>query len=164
MDVSSTIYYSDKVDDLDDIFPTSSFFDLSVIRIYTFITFFTIGNVAIVNLIDQYILQPILDPIDGRVGVGNLGSLATGLTQSVLFSIGPTVFKTLAGMEGSSTSTQKVEQKALIFFWYFYIIGRLMGPIVWDAFSQIFSSPGEYFRCLHHPFHAMLWKSPLLLS
>ena len=113
-------------------------------RIYTFITLFTIFNVWIVNIINEYIIEPVLRPINdgyGELGA-SLASSASGLTQTVLFSSGPAIFKLLAGVEGSSTSMAKVEQKAMIFFWYFYIVARFLGQIVWQMFIS-FAQGGE---------------------
>ena len=87
--------------------------------------------------INDYILKPefwigIFNGINVDVNEGALTSwLSTisGLSQTLLFSVCPTIFKFLANCEGSSSSMEKAEQQAMIFFWYFYIFARFLGPI-----------------------------------
>jgi hypothetical protein len=104
-------------------------------RVYIFLTVFTIANVYIVNQINSVILHPEIFskvfniPLEKAV---SWLSTASGLTQSLLFSICPYLFLMLANIEGSATSLDKAEQKALIYFWYFFIIARFMGQIIWD--------------------------------
>ena len=61
----------------------------------------------------------------------------SGLSQTLLLSIAPYIFEILANIEGSATSEGKVEQTALIFFWYFFIVARYMGQIVWGMVEQV---------------------------
>jgi hypothetical protein len=67
----------------------------------------------------------------------------SGLSQSLIFSICPPIFKFLAYSEGSSSSMEKAEQKAMIFFWYFYIVARFLGQILINGIMQ-FLNGGEY--------------------
>jgi len=57
----------------------------------------------------------------------------SSLAQTLLFSICPSIFTFVADAEGSATSREKAEERAMIFFWYFYIVARFMGVFVWDA-------------------------------
>jgi hypothetical protein len=60
-------------------------------------------------------------------------SFFSGLGQSLLFSVCPTIFRFLSCIEGSSASMEQAEQKAMIYFWYFYIVARFMGPVLLNA-------------------------------
>ncbi|MGK3757857.1 MAG: hypothetical protein ACI8RD_010171 [Bacillariaceae sp.] len=57
----------------------------------------------------------------------------SGLLQSLIFSVCPTIFRFLSCIEGSSASMEQAEQKAMIYFWYFYIVARFMGPVLLNA-------------------------------
>jgi len=102
--------------------------------IYIVLTVFTVTNVYIVKRINSLILNP---DLFGDQFVSLL-SPVTALTQSLLFSICPVIFKVLANIEGSATSMDKAEQKAIIYFWYFFIIARFMGQIIWNITVRFF--------------------------
>ena len=94
-----------------------------------------------IQRINSFILNPqILVEMLGLSieSASKLTSTASGLTQSLLFSICPMIFKFMAYSEGSSSSMDMAEQNAMIYFWYFYIIARFMGQIVWDAVLSFF--------------------------
>ena len=101
---------------------------------------FTVTNVYIVQRINSLILNP--DLFGDRFV--SLLSPVTALTQSLLFSICPVIFKVLANIEGSATSMDKAEQKAIIYFWYFFIIARFMGQIIWNITLRFFFDGCEY--------------------
>eukprot|EP00536_Pseudo-nitzschia_multiseries_P007467 jgi/Psemu1/195687/e_gw1.176.6.1 len=67
----------------------------------------------------------------------SLAATLSGGTQALLFSISPFIFQWLANSDGNSTSLEKSEQKAIIYFWYFYLIARFVGQIVWDIVLRI---------------------------
>jgi hypothetical protein len=116
------------------LYPRLSFFPHTG-RIYIVLTVFTITNVYIVQQINSLILNPELFAKLFAIPLGQAVSLlspVSALTQSLLFSICPMLFRLLANIEGSATSMDKAEQKAIIFFWYFFIIARFMGQIIWD--------------------------------
>ena len=104
-------------------------------RIFTFTVVFTIFNVYVVHLINSIFLKPNLFsaafgiPYETAVSWSNT---ASGFTQTLLFSVSSSLFEVLANIEGSATSKGKSEQKALIYFWYFFFISRYMGQIIWD--------------------------------
>lgn len=60
-------------------------------------------------------------------------SSASGLTQTLLFSVAPYIIEILANIEGTATSEGKAENKALIYFWYFFIVARFIGQIALDT-------------------------------
>jgi len=104
--------------------------------VYTIMTAFTIAFTYIVQLINRIFLNPKL--LSTLLGISmetatDWSIVISGLTQSLVFSICPLVFELLANIEGSATSLGKREQKALINFWYFYLVARYMGQIVWEA-------------------------------
>ena len=66
-------------------------------------------------------------------------TLLSGFSQSLIFVICPPIFKFLAYSEGSSSSMEKAEQKAMIFFWYFYIVARFLGQILINGIMQFFN-------------------------
>jgi len=119
--------------------PTITYFGKRVRRwiIYTVIVIMTCFFTVPISLINDYILKPelwvvVLNGINVNIDKGVLTSwLSTisGFSQTLLFSVCPTIFKFLANCEGSSSSMEKAEQQAMIFFWYFYIIARFLGPI-----------------------------------
>lgn len=69
--------------------------------------------------------------------------ILSGLTQTMLFSVCPQIFKFVANCEGSASSMAKAEELAILYFWYFYIIARFMGPILWDSIVK-FTTGSEY--------------------
>lgn len=70
-------------------------------------------------------------------------STVTGLSQTLLFSISPAIFKFLSNLEGSSSSVGHSEQKSIIYFWYFFIIARFIGQIIVDAFLSVVYGSGD---------------------
>mmetsp|Transcript_11058 Transcript_11058/g.28047 ORF Transcript_11058/g.28047 Transcript_11058/m.28047 type:complete len:1293 (+) Transcript_11058:181-4059(+) len=95
---------------------------------------FTIVNVYVVQWINRIFLNPNL--FSAVFGIPyetaeSWSTTASGFTQTLLFSVSSYLFEILANIEGSATSEGKSEQKALIYFWYFYFITRYMGQIVW---------------------------------
>jgi len=122
--------------------PTTPYLSKKIRRwvVYTGFTVFTIANVYIVQEINSVLLNPRLfsallgiteEKAEAYVG------LASGYTQIAVLSIAPSIFLILANIEGSATSMEKAEQRALIFFWYFFIVARFMGQIVFDAAIKI---------------------------
>ena len=93
----------------------------------------------ILNLVfNPDLLQNILSLTEERAA--SIQVLISGQAQILLFSICPPIFKILSNIEGSATSENKAEQKAIIFFWYFFLIVRFMGQIVWDIAYDYFTS------------------------
>jgi len=104
-----------------------------------FIVIFTVTNVYFVNLINTTVLE--VSKFLGEsqeVWQAALSSTLSGASQSMLFSISPSIFQLLANSNGQCTSMEKAEQKSIIYFWYFYIIARFMGPILWEAITTFF--------------------------
>ena len=105
-------------------------------RVITTMTVFTIANVFIIQKINKFVLDP--DLFSAVFGISEenatkFTSTASGLSQTMLFSICPVIFKFVAYCEGSSNSMEMAERRAMIYFWYFYLIARFMGQILWQA-------------------------------
>ena len=105
---------------------------------------FTSFYVVPINMINDFIWDSarqakLLGPTIANALTKYRSSLS-GLTQSLLFSICPVIFKFLANFEGSSSSMQKSEQRSMIFFWYFYIIARFMGQILYNSIVTFLQS------------------------
>jgi len=119
--------------------PTISYSEKKIRRWTTIVllVLFTSFYIVPINFINRFIWYSGRETIFGRTmianSISNYASSLSGLTQSLLFSICPVIFKLLANFEGSSSSMQKSEQRSMIFFWYFYIIARFMGQIVFDS-------------------------------
>eukprot|EP00536_Pseudo-nitzschia_multiseries_P003826 jgi/Psemu1/237046/estExt_Genewise1.C_600084 len=119
--------------------PTISFLSKKIRRwiTYTFVILFTCFYIGIIDLVNEHIWNP--DKVVALFGEAAQASLSkyssslSGLTQILLFSVCPVIFRIVANFEGSSTSMQKAEQRALMYFWYFYIIARFMGQIVYKS-------------------------------
>ena len=62
----------------------------------------------------------------------------SGVSQILLFSICPTVFKYIACKDGKSTSVQQMEQRAMMYFWYFFIVARYLGQFLVLAVLNLF--------------------------
>lgn len=94
----------------------------------------------IVHKINKLILHP--EFLSNHFGIDivtaiSFTSTLAGLTKTALFSICPSLFLLLANAEGSATSMEKAEQKALLYFWYFFIIAQFLGQIVWNMIIDI---------------------------
>lgn len=127
--------------------PTISFASKKVRRWIVLIaaTIITVCNVYILDLISTYILKP--DNFLAVFGIGDerarsWSSTASGLVQTLLFSVAPYLFEALANMEGSATSAGKAQRNAILYFWYFYVVARFMGKIVWDAVLSVWAGSG----------------------
>mmetsp|Transcript_24447 Transcript_24447/g.67563 ORF Transcript_24447/g.67563 Transcript_24447/m.67563 type:complete len:1179 (+) Transcript_24447:381-3917(+) len=101
---------------------------------YIFLVLFTTFYIGIIEFVNSYIWKPTkyLEVLKGEFAE-SLSSSLSGLTQVLLFSICPVIFRMVANFEGSSTSMQKAEERALLFFWYFYVVARFMGQIVYSS-------------------------------
>jgi hypothetical protein len=112
---------------------------------------FTCFYTVPVNLINNMVLSPglwsrALTKLNITTPPGTVQkflSTLSGLSQSLIFSICAPIFKFLADAEGSSSSMAKAEQKAMIFFWYFYIVARFLGQILMEGILQ-FLKGGKY--------------------
>jgi phosphate starvation-inducible membrane PsiE len=107
---------------------------------------FTCSYVAIINFVNQYLWDPKVYSTVFGLSESTLDSVMptlSGLTQVLLFSICPVIFKFLANVEGSSSSMEEAEQRALIYFWYFYFIARFMGQLIWESVVS-FTQRGKY--------------------
>jgi len=118
--------------------PTVSYTSKKIRRtiVHFILVAFTVLWVIPVSLVNTFILSPNQLPAITGWDEATLTRLVTplsGLTQMLLFSVCPTLFKFLAGVEGSSSNLEKAEQRAMIFFWYFFIIARYMGPILFNS-------------------------------
>ena len=100
-----------------------------------------------VNLINKMVLNPDLWSkalsAFNKDDVQKFTTFLSGFSQSLIFVVCPPIFKFLADSEGSSSSMEKAEQKAMIFFWYFYIVVRFLGQIVLNGIQQFFNG-GKY--------------------
>jgi hypothetical protein len=67
----------------------------------------------------------------------------SGATQSLVFSACPQVFKFIANKEGSATNTAVAEQRAMMYFWYFYLFARYLGQFVVQAYTK-FTDGSKY--------------------
>jgi len=94
-------------------------------------------NVILGYVFNPDLLQNILSVTEERAL--SIQVLISGQSQILLFSICPPIFKILSNVEGSATSENKAQQKAMLFFWYFFLIVRFMGQIVWDIASEYFT-------------------------
>ena len=105
-------------------------------RVFILFLAMTITYVYILDQINSVILNSTLFSKAFAISLERAdqwSSTASGVTQTLLFSVSPTIFKVLANIEGSATSEGKSEQKAMVYFWYFFIVARFMGNIVWNA-------------------------------
>ena len=101
-----------------------------------------------IQIINIYILQPerwknVSDTIGLNLTLSQTELFTTtvsGLLQTLIFSVCPVFFKYLAYIEGSSSSMAKAEQTALMLFWYFYIIARFFGTLLFVAAIEYFSN------------------------
>jgi hypothetical protein len=107
-----------------------------VLRVYLVLIVFSFVWTWPIDKINNLILDPALLAdllgISYNTAVRYMATFS-GLGQSLLFSVCPTIFKFLSCIEGSSASMEQAEQKAMIYFWYFYIVARFMGPVLLNA-------------------------------
>ena len=107
-----------------------------VCRVYLVLIVFSFVWTWPIEKINNLILDPALLAdvlgISYNTAVRYMATFS-GLGQSLLFSVCPTIFKFLSCIEGSSASMEQAEQKAMIYFWYFYIVARYMGPVLLNA-------------------------------
>jgi len=100
---------------------------------------FTLSFTVIMNAINQVLWNPDL------IGRFNLSTTViptlSGATQSLVFSACPQVFKFIANKEGLATNTAVAEQRAMMYFWYFYLFARYLGQFVLETFNK-FTSGG----------------------
>lgn len=96
-----------------------------------FLILFTSVYVVPINKINRFIKDA--DNYTQYPMLSGLLPILSGLTQTMLFSVCPQIFKFVANCEGSASSMAKAEELAILYFWYFYIIARFMGPILWDS-------------------------------
>ena len=107
---------------------------------------FTCSYVAIINIINTFLWDPGLYETLFGLSQETLSTVIptlSGLTQTLIFSICPVIFKLVANSEGSSSSMEEAEQRALIYFWYFYFIARFMGQLIWESVLR-FTKDGKY--------------------
>ena len=105
-------------------------------RVYLVLIVFCALWTKPIDQINNLILQPTLVADTFNVSYNTAVrymSTFSGLTQSILFSICPIIFRFLSCIEGSSISMEQAEQKSMIYFWYFYIIARFLGPVLLNA-------------------------------
>lgn len=114
-------------------------------RTYIFLVLFTTCYLPPINYINGKLWDSnrvVYDKAFERLGLSSstldkILPTLSGLTQTLLFSICPTIFRFVADFEGSSTSMDAAEHRSMIFFWYFYIAARFMGQILWQFFSKL---------------------------
>ena len=129
-------------------------------------TVITVCNVYILDLISTYILKP--DNFLAVFGIDDerarsWSSTASGLVQTLLFSVAPYLFEVLANMEGSATSAGKAQRNALLYFWCFYVVARFMGKIVWDAVLSLWAGCKSCDRAVNTIRSCLLTHSVLLI-
>ena len=110
-------------------------------RVAAFLVFFTCTAIYFVELINSALLNPnIYANYFGipQEALNGILPLAAGLTQILLFSLCPVIFRSMANIEGVASSMEIAEQRAIIFFWYFYVVARYLGTITWETVKQIF--------------------------
>lgn len=112
----------------------------------TLLVIFTVANTYIVNKINSLVFNPntVANLFNIKLDKAiRIVSPVTGLSQTLLFSISPTIFRFLSNLEGSSSSVGHSEQKSIIYFWYFFIIARFIGQIIVDAFMKVVIGSGD---------------------
>ena len=94
-----------------------------------------------INFINQSILKPEeISKWFSFISVETATKFVTplsGVSQILLFSICPTVFKYIACKDGKSTSVQQMEQRAMMYFWYFFIVARYLGQFLVIAVLEL---------------------------
>ncbi len=123
----------------------SQWFPFSARRVSIFLISFLASYTFLLNLINRYLWDPNL--YEGLFGLSEetldtIIPTLSGLTQTMLFSVCPQIFKFVAYKEGSATSLDDGEKKAMIYFWYFYLVVRYLGQLVVESFAA-FASGGE---------------------
>ena len=111
-------------------------------RVLIAITVITVTNVYFLELISSFILKP--DRFSSLFGVTlerarSWSSTASGLIQTIQFSVAPIIFDVLANIEGSATSAGMAQRNAILYFWFFYVVARFMGKIIWDAILSLWA-------------------------
>lgn len=69
-----------------------------------------------------------------------LAGMSSGLLFTVFFSFLPQLFKFVAFYEGTSSSMEKAERKALLFYWYFMLVTAFTGSSLANMLLQWFAS------------------------
>ena len=67
----------------------------------------------------------------------------SGLTQTLLFTVCPQIFKIVAYKSGEATSFESGDQQAMIYFWYFYLVVRYLGQLVVQSFNKLTKRKGQ---------------------
>ena len=101
-----------------------------------------IGRIIPINLINRSILNPekisTWFPFITVETATKFVTFLSGVSQILLFSICPTFFKYIACKDGKSTSVQQMEQRAMMYFWYFFIVARYLGQFLIIAVLELF--------------------------
>ena len=115
-------------------------------RVFTVLVVFTSCYIVSINNLNEAIWNPEIYTNFGisQSTMSKVLPTLSGLTTTLLFSICPTIFKFLSDFEGESSSMEKAEQRAMIFFWYFYICTRFLGQILWDSIQKFTSGGKDY--------------------
>mmetsp|Transcript_106364 Transcript_106364/g.216917 ORF Transcript_106364/g.216917 Transcript_106364/m.216917 type:complete len:1248 (+) Transcript_106364:328-4071(+) len=125
--------------------PTISYFSKKARRwiVYPFLVIVTGCYLYPINLIQRYVWGTLETKIsDSDISDSFLNKAVptlSGLTETLLFSVCPVIFKLVANFEGSSSSMARAEQQAMLYFWYFYIVARFMGQLVWEGIMKFYS-------------------------
>ena len=119
---------------------------LSCFRVFIFLVFFIGSFTAILNQINKSLWDPEL--YEGLFGlddetVARIIPTLSGLTQTLLFTVCPQIFKIVSFKSGVATSFESSEQRAMIYFWYFYLVVRYLGQLVVESFEK-FTAGSEY--------------------
>lgn len=117
-------------------------------RVFIFLIVFIGSYTALLNVLNNFLWNPenyknwgISDEFLSQV----LPTLS-GLTQTLLFTVCPFIFKFVANKSGEATSYESGEQLAMIYFWYFYLVVRYLGQLVVQSFNKLTQPGGTYYN------------------
>eukprot|EP00535_Pseudo-nitzschia_heimii_P006203 CAMPEP_0197187098 /NCGR_PEP_ID=MMETSP1423-20130617/15235_1 /TAXON_ID=476441 /ORGANISM="Pseudo-nitzschia heimii, Strain UNC1101" /LENGTH=1014 /DNA_ID=CAMNT_0042638587 /DNA_START=252 /DNA_END=3293 /DNA_ORIENTATION=+ len=124
--------------------PTISYYSKRIRRwiAYSFVVLFTALYIVPINFINRYLwntaaFKGILgDSTESYKYFLSIRPTLSGLTQSLLFCICPFIFSCVANKDGTASSMAKAESRAMIYFWYFFIVARFMGPLMYQMFQE----------------------------
>ena len=99
-----------------------------------------------INVINNFLWNP--DLYAGAFGLDEqtldkIIPTLSGLTQTMVFAVCPQVFKFVANKEGAATSLDSAQKKAIIYFWYFFLVVRYLGQLVVQSIMSFFEAGGK---------------------
>ncbi len=87
-----------------------------------------------------------------------LAGVSSGFLFTIFFSFLPNLFKAVAFYEGTSSSMERAERKALLFYWYFMLVTAFTGSALANMLLEWFTTGKRYFDKL------LSWRRPMLSS